>query len=248
VSSSEARVKPAKRPIVIGLLGGVASGKSCVATLLAELGATVLDADAIARKLLDEADVRAELVARFGASIVVPRDAAGGPAGSIDRSALARATFGHPEELADLERLLHPRVRAELSRRLAGHLASGDVPAVVLDVPLLLESSPLAERCDLLLYVESPAAERRRRVVELRGWEGDELARREAHQLPAEEKRRRADLVLRNDGTLAHLREQVHGWLTAAGGFAGLPRRPRAPASGGDPNERDDRTGPAGRA
>lgn len=225
-------MKPTKRPVVIGLLGGVASGKSSVAALLAELGAAVFDADAAARKLLDEADVRALLAARFGAAVA--------PAGTVDRAALARATFGHPEALADLERILHPRVRRELADRLARHLATGDVPAVVLDVPLLLESSPLAGECDLLVYVESPTPERRRRVVELRGWEGDELTRREAHQLPAEEKRRRADLVLRNDGTLAHLREQVHGWLQAAGGLAGIPRRAHPPASCGDPHERDD--------
>jgi dephospho-CoA kinase len=233
-------VKPTKRPVVIGLLGGVASGKSSVAAQLAEFGATVLDADAIARKVLEEADVRDALVARFGAAIA--------PAGAVDRAALARRTFGHPEELAYLEGLVHPRVGKELSRRLAGHLATGDVPAVVLDVPLLLETSPLAAECDLLVHVECPTAERRRRVVELRGWEGDELDRRESHQLPGEEKRGRADLVLRNDGTLARLREQVHAWLQSAGGFAGLPRRPHRSASVGDVHERDDRTGPAGRA
>jgi dephospho-CoA kinase len=230
-----------KRPVVIGLLGGVASGKSCVASLLAELGAAVVDADAIARKLLHEPDVRRSLVQRFGATILT----SGEPSGAIDRAALARRTFGHPEELADLEALLHPRIRQELALQLARHLAGDGVPAVVLDVPLLLESSPLAEQCDLLVHVESPTAERRRRVVELRGWEGDELARREIHQLPAEEKRRR---VLGNDGTLAQLREKVHEWIRAAGGFAGLPRRSRLPARSGDPHERDDRTGPAGRS
>jgi dephospho-CoA kinase len=249
VSSSEARVKATKRPIVIGLIGGVASGKSSVAATLAELGAAVLDADAIARRLLDDPEVRAKLLQRFGTAIA----AAGDPA-AIDRAALARRTFGHPEELAYLEGLVHPRVREELARGLARHLVREDVPAIVLDVPLLLEASPqgearpLAEQCDLLVHVESPPAERRRRVVELRGWGGDELARRETHQLPAEEKRRRADLVLLNDGTLARLRERVQEWIGAAGGFSGLPRRPRPSAAAGDRHERDDRTGPAGRS
>lgn len=236
-------MKPMKRPIVIGLVGGVASGKSSVAATLAELGAAVLDADAIARRLLDDPPIRAKLLQRFGPSIA----AGGNPSGAIDRAALGRATFGHPEALAYLEGLIHPGVREELTRGLARHLAEGLVPAVVLDVPLLLEASPLAERCDLLVHVESPPAERRRRVVDLRGWDGVELARREAHQLPPDEKRRRADLVLRNDGTLASLRERVRHWIEAAGGFAGLPRRPRPPATG-DLHERDDRTGPAGRS
>lgn len=242
-------MKPAKRPVVIGLTGGIASGKSSAAALLAELGAAVLDADAIARSVLDEPAVRAKLLQRFGASIA----AAGGEVGTIDRAALARLTFGHPEELAYLEALVHPRVREELARRLARHLADQDVPAIVLDVPLLHEASPtgapspLDEPCDLLVHVESPPAERRRRVVEQRGWAGDELARRESHQLPVDEKRRRADFVLQNDGTLARLRERVREWIEAAGGFSGLPRRPRPPADLGEIHERDDRRGTTGR-
>jgi dephospho-CoA kinase len=249
VSSSEANVKPAKRPVVIGLTGGVASGKSSAAAILAGLGAAVLDADAIARALLDEPEVRAKLLQRFGASIA----AAGDPAGAIDRAALARRTFGHPEELAYLEGLVHPRVRDELARQLARLLAKQDLPAVVLDVPLLHEASPkgeaspLVEQCDLVVHVESPPAERRRRVVELRGWDGDEVARRETHQLPVDEKRRRADFVLLNDGTLARLRERVREWIETAGGFSGLPRRPRPPAALGEIHERDDRRGSAGR-
>jgi len=225
-------VKPTRRPIVVGLLGGIASGKSSVAAILGELGAAILDADAIARRQFELPEVRAALVRRFGPAVA--------PAGVIDRAVLARATFGDPEALADLEQLIHPRVRSEIESRLQRLLASNEVPAVVLDVPLLLETSPLSARCDLLLYVESPAAERRRRGVELRGWDGEELARREAHQVDPDEKRRRADVVLRNDGSLAELRDRVVSWLGGAGGFAGLPRR-AAPARRSEVrDERDD--------
>lgn len=203
---------------MIGLLGGIASGKSRVAALLAEAGAVVLDADVEARAALAEPDVVAQLRERHGDAIL-------GVDGAIDRARLARATFGHPEHLAHLEQLLHPRVRERLERRLDDELARRAAPAIVLDVPLLLETAPFAQRCDLLLFIESPAPERRRRTVARRGWDEDELARRERHQLAPEEKRRRADVVLRNDGTEGELRDRLFAWLAAAGGFASLPRR-----------------------
>lgn len=225
-------MKATRRPLVVGLLGGIASGKSSVAAILGERGAAILDADAIARRELERPEVRAALVRRFGPA-VAPEDA-------VDRAALARATFGDPEALSDLEKIVHPLVRSELAARLERLLASNEVPAVVLDVPLLLETSPLSSACDLLLYVESPAAERRRRGVELRGWDGEELARREAHQASPDEKRRRADVVLVNDGSLAELRDRVAAWLDGTGGFAGLPRRAALARRSEVRDERDD--------
>jgi dephospho-CoA kinase len=219
------------RPVVIGLLGGIASGKSSVARLLAEQGAAVLDADVQAKAALDEPAVVAELRARHGPAILDAR-------GAIDRTALARATFGRPEHLSHLEQLVHPRVRERMSAQLERHLAREDVPAVVLDVPLLLEASPLAARCDLLVFIESPASERRQRAMARRGWSGDELARRESHQLAPEEKRRRADVVLLNDGGEEDLRRSVLAWLAQAGGFPSIPRR--APRTGVASDGRED--------
>jgi dephospho-CoA kinase len=208
--------------VVIGLLGGVASGKSTVARLLADAGAARLDADDVARRVLDEPPVVDALVARHGASLLA---AGSGPRRAIDRAALARLAFRRPEVLSHLESLVHPRVVAELTRRLRE--LSGVVPAIVLDVPLLLEKGELAGACDLLLFVECPAPERRRRVRTARGWDEGELARREAHQLTTEEKRRRADVVLVNDGDEARLREQTERWIATSGGFAGLARAAR---------------------
>ncbi len=221
-----------RRPLVIGLIGGIASGKSSVARLLAEQGAVILDADAEARAALDEPDVVEALVARHGASI------RSGDGRTLDRAAVARATFGHPEHLSHLEGLVHPRVRERLAGALADRLRRGDVPAVVLDVPLLLESSPLAAECDLLLFVESPPSERRKRAMARRGWTSEEVARREAHQIAPEEKRRRADVVLANDGDEAQLRRNLLAWLAAAGGFDAIPRRARR--SGDPPDGRED--------
>ena len=218
-------VKRGARPVVIGLLGGIASGKSSVARLLAELGAVVIDADVEARAALDEPAVIDALVARHGREIL----AEGGR--SVERGELARRTFGHPAHLSHLEGLIHPLVRERTAKKLDDLSARGEAPAVVLDVPLLLEASPLLARCDFLLFVESPPSERRQRAMARRGWSEGELARREAHQIAPDEKRRRADAVIVNDGTEAELRRSVGEWLTAAGGFDGIPRR--APSTGG---------------
>lgn len=232
-------MKATQRPVVVGLLGGIASGKSSVAAILGELGAAVLDADQIARKVLERADVRQALVARFGPSVAPPSLT---PVGGVDRAALAKATFGNPEALSYLESLVHPRVGEELANRFDELVRRADLPAIVLDIPLLIESSPLIDRCDLLLHVESPPQERRRRGMESRGWGVDELARREAHQLSTEEKRRRADVIVKNDGSLAQLRDAVTSWLGGAGGFAGLPRRPAHPRRSDQLDERNDRS------
>jgi dephospho-CoA kinase len=224
----------AKRPLVIGLLGGIASGKSSAARVLSEQGAALLDADEEARAALADPAIRDALADRHGRTILAAD-------GSIDRAALARAVFGRPEHLSHLEALVHPVVRERLGRRVDELVLRRDLPAVVLDVPLLLEEAdagkrPLAARCDLLLFVESPAPERRRRAMARRGWDGDELARREAHQLAPEEKRQRADVVIRNDGSEAQLRERLLEWLASAGGFARIPRH-AAPTGGVDGRE-----------
>ncbi len=209
---------PAKRPVVIGLLGGIASGKSSVAAALARRGAAVLDADAVARRSLAEPAVIAAIVARHGPSLLAADGA------SIDRPALARATFGNPDHLRHLEELLHPLVCRELVTDLDRLLHSPDVPAVVLDVPLLLESGPFADRCDLLLFVDSRPDQRAQRAATNRGWSSGEIERREAHQISLVEKRRRADVVVRNEGSEVELQQQVWQWLASAGGFSALPR------------------------
>lgn len=222
------------RPVVIGVLGGIASGKSLVARILGERGAVVLDADALARAALDRPEVAATIARSFGRGVLAP-------GGGVDREALARAVFADSERLSQLESIVHPLVRAQLDAALEQALREGASPAVVLDVPLLLESSPLARRCDLLLFVESDAADRRRRASGSRGWAPGELARREARQLALPEKRGRADVVLVNDGTEAQLRERVDRWLEGAGGFDGLPRRREPPPQGRPDDERETR-------
>lgn len=189
---------------VIGLLGGIGSGKSTVARLLGERGLAVLDADRLAREVVAEPAVRAALVARFGSAIL---DAAGG----LDRAALARLAFADEAATADLNALVHPQVR----RRLLDELARVGPRAAVLDVPLLLES-PLASLVDTWVYIEADDTQREARVA-TRNWPAGERERRERRQAELAVKRRRADYVLENSGTIDHLGRQVDALLLQIG-------------------------------
>lgn len=220
--------EPRQRPIVIGLLGGIAGGKSAVARLLAARGALVLDADAFAHEALAEPAVRRELLERHGHAIARASGSDREPP-ELDRRAVARVVFADAEHRRHLEGLIHPRVRDRIERGLAAAVADEARPAVVLDVPLLLESSPFADRCDLLLFVDTPDAARRERAAKVRGWDGGEIARRDATQWSAARKRAVADVVLDNSGSEGDLGRQVDQWLQTVGGFAALARRERPP-------------------
>jgi len=189
---------------VLGLLGGVGGGKSTVAGILARRGLRVLDADAEARAVAELPEVRAALAARFGADVL-------DGAGRLDRARLAARAFASPQATADLNALVHPRVRERL---LAALDAAGDAP-VVLDVPLLLES-PLAARVTSWIFVQAPDGLREARVAG-RGWPAGERARREAQQADLATKRSRAGHVLENAGTIEHLERQVDALLRQIG-------------------------------
>lgn len=188
----------------IGLVGGVASGKSLVGRMLVELGAGLLDADRTGHAVLaDDAEVREGVRKRWGDSVLAAD-------GSIDRSAVAKRVFAETAAgVADrkfLERLLHPRIRRRIVRERDQFAAAGK-PAVVLDAPLLLESGwdPL---CDLILFVDVPRQIRLDRA-RTRGWSEAEFARREAAQWPVEKKRAAANVVIVNGGAEAELRTAV---------------------------------------
>lgn len=212
-SPGSSRPRPPAPPTrVWGVLGGIGSGKSAVARLLAGPGGRVLDADAIAHGVLASPEVSALVRERFGADVL-------GPDGSPDRKRLAEVIFSDPGARAVLEGWTHPRVRATILARLEEARASG-VARVVLDVPLLLENDAehgFAALCDALIFVEAPEAERERRVRSTRGWGEGELARRQAAQLPLSEKRDRADFILRNDGSEEDLERAVGALLQELG-------------------------------
>jgi dephospho-CoA kinase len=155
--------------IVIGLVGRIGAGKSTVAGMFAARGADVIDADALAHEALDEPAVRAALAARFGAEVV---DAAG----RVSRAALADRVFGatpgHAAALADLEAIVHPRVRRRMEER-----ADGRRRVAVLDVPLLAQTGWDAA-CDRLVVVACDAAVRQARLA-ARGWRPEQIAARD---------------------------------------------------------------------
>lgn len=195
---------PAAASLVCGVLGGIASGKSEVARLLAGDDGVVLDADREVAELYAEPAFRTELRALFGPGVL-------GKDGSVDRARLAEVAFGSPESRRRLEALVHPRVRARLAGRLERARAECR-PVIVLDVPLLLENETehrLPEACDALIFVDAPPTERDARAVARRGWASGEVARREALQMPLERKRARAQHVILNDGDRAGLERSV---------------------------------------
>ncbi len=177
---------------VIGLVGGIASGKSFVASELERRGATLIAADEIGHTILQRPSVVHSLVREFGQSILASD-------GSVDREAIAQMVFGRDDlsqqRLKQLEALVHPLIHAESVRQLRA-IQEGVAPpaAIVLDAPLLIEAGWLP-LCDLVLFVECDLATRQQRAL-ARGWDSDELAHREAAQLPLDRKRREATHVV----------------------------------------------------
>ncbi|QDV73603.1 dephospho-CoA kinase [Botrimarina mediterranea] len=200
--------------IILGLTGGVASGKSFAGGLLAERGAVVLDADRHAHAVLGERAVLEALVERWGDSILAED-------GALRRSEVAKQVFGDsPEAIAErrfLEGLVHPRVRERLKAELANAAQRG-VAVAVLDIPLLFEAG-WADECDAVLFVETPLEIRRQRAA-VRGWSAEELARREASQMPIEEKRAAADEIIPGDSETAAREAVERVWRTWVTGEA----------------------------
>ncbi|MBL8737909.1 MAG: dephospho-CoA kinase [Planctomycetes bacterium] len=184
-------------PVVIGIVGGIAAGKSAVAERFALHGLVPVDADRIARATSDLPEVLAEVEAAFGPSAIA--------GGRLDRPALAARVFADPAARARLEAILHPRIRATIRQELGTARSAGH--SVLLDVPLLFENG-LYELCDHVVFVDAPEPVRQARA-RTRGWADGELARREQAQLPLAEKRARSRFVVDNGGGREAMAAQV---------------------------------------
>jgi len=182
----------------VGLTGGIASGKSLVAAELAARGATIIDADVLAREVVEPGTpALAAIIQRFGAD--VDQD------GQLDRARLAQIVFADPLARRDLERIVHPAVRAravELER------AAGDAAVVVHVIPLLIETGQ-QENFDLVVTVDADHETQVQRLMARNGFTRAEAEARIAAQASREERTLVADVVLDNTGSVKQLREQI---------------------------------------
>jgi dephospho-CoA kinase len=175
--------------LVVGLTGGIGAGKSTVSRLLAERGAVVIDADLIARQVVEPGGPAYQpLVDRFGAGILQED-------GSLDRPALAEIAFSDPDALADLNAITHPAVGAVIAERLVEEAETDHV--VILDVPLLVESK--RSNVAAIVVVDCPEDEALRRAV-ARGLPEEDVRRRMAAQASRDERLAKADFVIDNSG------------------------------------------------
>ena len=209
-------------PLHIGLTGNIASGKSAVASQLEALGATVIDADQLAREaVLPGSPGFDAVVAEFGRGVVLP-------SGELDRAALRQRVFSDPQSRDVLNGIVHPIVRRLRDVRFAEATARGD-KVVISDIPLLFEVG-LEHAFDGVLLVDAPASVRRERLMRDRGLSAADADAMIAAQWPSDRKRGGATWVIDNDGTREQLHARVasvwHAILQLAG-----PRGARTPVS-----------------
>jgi dephospho-CoA kinase len=187
--------------ILIGLTGNIASGKSTVARLLSERGATIIDADVLARRVVEPGmPAFDEIVRRWGTHVVAPD-------GSLDRDALRRLVFSHHEQLEELNTIVHPEVAAYRDRLVNEARQRGD-RLVVQDIPLLFERG-LVDQFDRIILVDAPRPVRLERLTRERRLSETEAMDMITAQMPAELKRARADYIIENTGTVRELEERV---------------------------------------
>jgi len=189
----------ARRPFIVGLTGGIGSGKSAVADHFVALGASLVDTDAIAHALTAPNGAAMPAIGdRFGEGVVSGD-------GSLDRAAMRSLAFSRPEARKQLEAILHPLIRDESARQCLA--APG--PYVILAVPLLVESGTYRDRCDRVCVVDCPEALQIERVKARNGLDEAQIRAIMAAQASRATRLAAADDVIDNGGTLAHLRTQV---------------------------------------
>ena len=194
--------------ILVGLTGGIGSGKSTVSSLLGARGAVIIDADAITRDVQQPGSpVIEKLVERFGATVLAPD-------GSLDRPAVAAIVFNDPDALKSLNEIVHPAVGAEMNRRMLEQRSTTNV--VVLDIPLLTENP--REGLQGRIVVDVPVETQVRRLVAFRGFDEGDARARIGRQASREQRLAGADFVVDNSGSPENLEQQIDqlwNWLTS---------------------------------
>jgi len=199
----------APRKPVLGLLGGIGAGKSTVADALVRHGGRVVAGDPLGHEALEQPDILARVVEIWGERGILT------PEGKIDRKKFGRIVFPSPVERSRLEHLVHPYIERRIREEIDKAVADPAVKFVVLDAAVMLEAG-WDGVCDKLIYVDAPRPVRLERVQRQRKWTDQDLANREAVQMPPERKKERADAVIDNGGspeaTIAQVDELVKRW------------------------------------
>ncbi|HZZ80899.1 MAG TPA: dephospho-CoA kinase [Gemmataceae bacterium] len=190
---------------IIGIVGGIGSGKSVVADAMQALGGHLIVADRLGHDALLDPDIKTRLVARWGNAIL-------DDAGNIDRKKVGAIVFADQAELRALESQVFPYIEKNIAEEIARARTRTGVQFIILDAAILLETG-WHRHCDKVLYVDAPRDLRLARVRDKRGWTEAELDRREKMQMPLEEKKARADVVIVNDEDFEKVRRQVEDTL-----------------------------------
>jgi dephospho-CoA kinase len=185
---------------VLGLTGGIGSGKSMVAQMFARLGAAVIDADQLAREVVEPGQpALEEIAATFGRDVLLPD-------GRLDRAKLAGIIFADPVERAKLDAITHPRIRARMDEEIRARRSGPGV--LIVDIPLLYENDRTYSVERVIVVWVDPQTQLRR-IRQRDGLSADAAGQRIAAQMPLEAKRARADHVIDNSGTREDTRRQV---------------------------------------
>ena len=195
---------------VIGITGGIASGKSTIAKILGSLGASVISADKICHRLVNTKSMSQKIINRWG-------DHVQDKYGKIERHKLGKIVFADKKELAALNRIIHPEAIKQIKNRIAKLRNESTTVAIVLDAALLVESN-LIDICDITLFVDTRKNTCKARVKNSRKWPSGEITKREKFQSSLKEKREIADIVISNNqhqaDTLKQVKDFWHQFIT----------------------------------
>jgi dephospho-CoA kinase len=186
---------------IVGIIGGIGSGKSTVAAEFLKLGCAVIDADALVHRFLDEKPVQQRIAKALKTSPL-------NESGPLNRRKIARLVFDNPENLAKLNSILHPRVLEETEQLIEKYRKTEEISAIILDMPLLLEMD-WAKRCDRIIFVECPENLRYQRIQKKRNLSVKDIKMRENFQISLDKKHFQADTTISNNADYAVLVRQV---------------------------------------
>ena len=192
---------PGKKIPLVGILGGIGSGKSTVARLFGDRGCAVIDADAMAHEVLETPQVKSMLVREFGGSIL-------NADGKVDRKAVADIVFTDAGKLAFLNSMIHPRTLQRVEEAIASIRRQGRAKAIIIDAPLLVEAG-WHMRCDYLVFVDCDKDNRLERLRRRAGLDKEQLETRENFQISLDKKAKLAYYTVNNNSDLSALESQV---------------------------------------